>query len=197
VQRDSKMVTETGAVICTGISKVIAYARSIRDRPIMRFSFFLLLAILFSTSAQAQCRQGSGPDQGDGIPWCSPPPGPSLPPTPLPPEAPPQWMDFAAAVVWADSDKGSQFVGVEKRIDEQSARDAALQKCQKAGWENCEVATSIINGVIAIGRDNNGSLRTRTAATREEARAGLLAKCRETELTCKILAVFDGTAEYF
>ncbi len=106
-------------------------------------------------------------------------------------------MDFAAAVAWADSDEGSQFIGVEKQIDEQSAREAALQKCEKAGWENCEVASSVVNAVIAIGRDNNRSLRIRTAATREEARAGLLAKCRETGLTCKILAVFDGTAEYF
>lgn len=106
-------------------------------------------------------------------------------------------MDFAAAVVWAESDKGSQFVGVEKYIDEQSAREAALQKCQKAGWANCEVAASVVNGVIAIGRDNNGWFHTRKAATGKEARAGLLAKCRETGLTCKILAVFDGTAEYF
>jgi Domain of unknown function (DUF4189) len=186
-----------GVVTCTGIPAAIAPVRRLLDKPSMRLCVFLLMLILFGTSAQAQCRTGSGPDFGDGIPYCSQLPAPPAPSPAPAPELQPQWLDFAAAVAWADSDDGSQFVGVEKQIDEQSARDAALKKCRKAGWENCEVATSVVNAVIAIGRDSNGSLRTRTAATLEEARDGLMAKCREVGVTCKILAVYDGTPEYF
>jgi hypothetical protein len=161
----------------------------------MRILIIIILTILSSGSAQAQCRIGSGPDQGDGIPWCSQPPvEPSAQPEP---ELPAQWMDFAAAVAWADSDKGSQFVGVAKQIDEQMAREAVLRKCRDAGWENCSVATSVTNGVILVARDANGVLRTRVAATEREARDGVYAKCREADVTCKILAVFDGTAEYY
>lgn len=59
------------------------------------------------------------------------------------------------------------------------------------------MATSIVNGVILIARDSDRALRTRTAATEREAREGLTDKCREAGVTCKVLAVFDGTAEYF
>jgi Domain of unknown function (DUF4189) len=158
---------------------------------------FLFSVVLFAGSAQAQCRQGSGPDQSDGIPWCSPPSAPRQTSEPPRPQTPAQWVDFAAAVAWADSDKGSRFVGGEKQIDEQIARAAVLQKCKAAGWENCTIATSVVNGVIAIGRDNNHALRTKIAATPDEAEVGLLSKCIEAGVTCKIMAVFDGAAEYF
>jgi hypothetical protein len=161
----------------------------------MRLLMIIFLAILFSGSAQAQCRIGSGPDQGDGIPWCAQ--TPTAPFSPPEPELPAQWVNFAAAVAWADSDMGSQFVGVAKQIDEQMARDTVLQKCRDAGWENCSVATSVTNGVIVVARDANRALRTRIAATEREARDGLKAKCREAEVSCQILAVFDGSAEYY
>jgi hypothetical protein len=119
-------------------------------------------------------------------------------PQPAPPPAtPPQWQDFAAAVAWADSDTGNKFVGVSKHFDEQSARETVLEKCRAKGWENCTVATSVVNGVIVIARDSDRNLRTRVAATESEARAGIKAKCQEAGVTCEVLGVFDGTAEYY
>lgn len=154
----------------------------------------LALVAFGAPGAKAQCRTGSGPDQGDGIPWCSQP----LAPAPQPqPAAPAQWHDMAAAIAWADSDKGSQFVGVEKHVREAFARDLVLKKCREKGWENCEIAVSVTNGVIAIARDNNRSLRTSVGPTEEDARDRVRMQCETARVSCKILAVFDGSPEYF
>ena len=146
------------------------------------------------TTAQAQCRMGSGPDQGDGIPWCSAPSAQVPQPESV---SPAQWHDMAAAIAWADSDKGSQFIGVEKYVREAFARERALEKCREKGWENCEVAASVTNGVIAIARDNNRSLRTSIGATKEDARERLRQQCDKAGVSCKILAAFDGSPDYF
>ncbi len=111
--------------------------------------------------------------------------------------SPPQWIEFAAAVAWADSDRGNEYTGVEKYFDEQSAREAALKKCRAKGWRNCKVATSTINGVIVVARDNTQALRTRIDATEEAARVATLAKCKIDAVSCQILAVYDARPEYF
>lgn len=165
----------------------------------MRGRFLIALTLAFlPASANAQCRMGSGPDHGDGIPYCDqlPPPAPTRP-DPLPAH-PPSWNSFAAAVVWADSDKGDQFVGISKYFDEQAATDRLMQQCRgKAGWRNCEIALSVTDGVIAVGRDGSGKLRVRRSTTRHDAKEGLLAKCRDEGMQCTIEAIFDGTPEHF
>lgn len=150
-------------------------------------------SVLVPSSAHAQCRMGSGPDQADGIPWCSQDPEPQ----PAEPLAPAQWQDMAAAIAWADSDTGSKFVGVSKIIDQAIAQDLALSRCHKQGWENCEIAIAVTNGVLAIARDNNRALRVSYGATEREARHVLLEKCAAARVTCSVLATFDGTAQYF
>lgn len=151
------------------------------------------VSVVLPSSAQAQCRMGSGPDVGDGIPWCSQSPDPQ----PAEPVAPAQWQDMAAAIAWADSDTGSKFVGVSKIIDQAIAQDMALSRCRKQGWENCEIAIAVTNGVLAIARDNNRALRVSYGATDNEAKDVLLQKCAAARVTCTVLATFDGTAEYF
>lgn len=164
-------------------------------RPLMVLAAALVAAAsLLPTEAQAQCRQGSGPDHGDGIPYCS-----SLPPAPSqnPPSHPKEWHDSAAALAWGDGPKGDDYVGVELYLDEQMAREAALSKCQAKGLANCQVATSITNGVIAIGIDANGQLRARTGWTKAEAKQGLLEKCARDGVKCKVLKLFNGQALYY
>lgn len=162
----------------------------------MRFLLFLFAALTVPASLQAQCRMGSGPDHGDGIPYCDTPPETEAPGPP--PAPPPSWQDFAAAVVWADSDEGDQFVGVSKYVDEQMAVEAALQKChRKPQWRNCSLAMSATNGVIAVGRDSQGKLRVRRSTSTADAHNGLLIKCAQEQVQCRILATFDGMAEYF
>ena len=171
----------------------------------MRIQRFLLpvIATAFAStvlpeSANAQCRMSSGPDHGDGIPYCEqlPPPAPTQP-AHLPVH-PPSWNSLAAAVVWADSDKGDQFIGISKYFDEKAATDRLMQQCRgKAGWRNCAIALSVTNGVIAVGRDSYGRLRVRRSETRQEAQDGLLAKCRDAGMQCTIEAIFDGMPGYF
>lgn len=104
---------------------------------------------------------------------------------------------MAAAIAWADSDTGSKFVGVSKIIDQAIAQDMALSRCRKQGWENCEIAIAVTNGVLAIARDNNRALRVSYGATDKEAKDVLLQKCAAAGVTCTVLATSDGTAEYF
>lgn len=152
-----------------------------------------LIAAGLALPAQAQCRQGSGPDMGDGIPYCS-----DLPPPPRQrPAQTARWHDSAAAVAWGDGPKGDVFIGVERYVDEQMAADAALAKCTAKGWRNCSLAGSITNGVIAVGADSQGRLRLRIAADMTDAKSGLLAKCAEAGLKCKVLKVYDGRPQRF
>ena len=169
----------------------------LRNRALLHSIVASLAIMLCTDPAQAQCRIGSGPDQGDGIPWCAQAPEPS-PPSARPKHAPqPQWQEFAAAVAWGDSKKGSEFTGVGKYFDEVAAREAALGKCRAKGWANCTIATSILNGVILVAQDTKGNLRTRRDVSEQEARAALAESCRKSGVSCRVLATFDGTAEYF
>lgn len=176
----------------------ISMLRILLQNTALTQSIFASLAIMLCTGpAEAQCRMGSGPDQGDGIPWCAPAPEPlpSFAPPKLTPQ--PQWQEFAAAVAWGDSKKGSKFTGVGKYFDEMAAREAAMNKCRAKGWSNCAIATSILNGVILVAQDTNGNLRTRRDVSEQEARAALAENCRKAGVSCRVLATFDGTAEYF
>lgn len=157
-----------------------------------------LAMIWLPAAAYAQCRMGSGPDHDDGIPYCSDLPPPAPPQRDVQPERPGEWMNFAAAVVWAGSAAGDQFIGVGKYFDEQAAADSLIAKCRTiSGWSNCTVALSVTNGVIAVGRDSAGRLRVRRSPSRKEAQDGLLEKCRSEGETCRIVATFDGLAERF
>jgi hypothetical protein len=106
--------------------------------------------------------------------------------------------------VWADSNEGSKYLAIEKFpivdevIDLELAKQTALEKCRgRKGWENCEIASSIVNGVVAIARDNRRALRTRFASDPDQARAGLRAKCKSDRVECVIEKIVDGRAEYF
>lgn len=101
--------------------------RNMLEKPPACSPLLAALALAFlPASASAQCRMGSGPDHGDGIPYCDQVPSPApTQPDPLPAD-PPSWNSFAAAVVWADSDKGEQYIGISKYFDEQAAVDRLI-----------------------------------------------------------------------
>ena len=198
----SNKVKHFGSQLClASVAKAqatISMFRTLLQNKALTQSILASLAFMLCTNpAQAQCRMGSGPDQGDGIPWCAPVPE-TLPSYALPKLTPqPQWQIFAAAVAWGDSKKGSEFTGVGKYFDEMAAREAALDKCRAKGWSNCTIATSILNGVILVAQDTKGNLRTRRDVSEQEARAALAENCRKSGVSCRVLATFDGTAEYF
>jgi hypothetical protein len=161
----------------------------------MRCLLLIGFSLACASQAYAQCRQGSGPDHGDGIPYCSQIEPESTPsPQPVPP---PQWQSFAAAVAWGDSNTGDAFIGVGKYLDEQLAREKVLEKCNAKGWANCAVAISITNGVVAVARDSERKLRVRSDVSVDAARSNIVAKCEADGVSCEVLAVYDGLQEYF
>jgi hypothetical protein len=150
---------------------------------LMKVIVFLLLCFLYSTSVTAQCRNGSGPDFGDGIPYCS---------QVAPPARPLQVVDRAAAVASGENEGEILFVGVEKYDEEAAAVQAAIGNCRKLGWANCKIIASVTSGVIAIARDAEGGLRSRRDETFRQAKMGLLEYCKRANTKCKIEATFDG-----
>lgn len=157
--------------------------------------FLLLAAALAGQPAFAQCRIGSGPDFGDGVPYCD-----ELDPDPdqgsNTPQGSRQWLSYSAAVAWGEGKHGVSFVFVEKYFEEEAARDRALSLCNDKGWKYCEVADSVTNGVIVVGRQNDGNLRTQRGATASETIAALTQACAQLSVRCKVERVVDGLPEF-
>jgi Domain of unknown function (DUF4189) len=112
--------------------------------------FFPFVILLLSTmDANAQCRMGSGPDFGDGIPYCSQPA-----PTAYVEPSGPQWATrWGAIAIDPNASKGG--VGVASDMKSQRAAEkAAMKQCRnKGGGKTCRVQTAYDNqcGVIAWG----------------------------------------------
>lgn len=170
-------------VVCTSMLQGLNSNIDSRHVGPMKIIVFLVLCFLYSTSVAAQCRSGSGPDFGDGIPYCS---------QVAPPPRPLQVVDRAAAVASGESEGEILFVGVEKYDEEVAAVQAAIGKCRNLGWANCKNIASVTSGVIAIARDAEGGLRSRRDETFRQAKQGLREYCKRANTKCKIEATFDG-----
>lgn len=162
----------------------------------MRFTYFLILALLFGGSAQAQFAPQPGgcpPDmvlEGFSCVYETPAPQSEG-------RAPAQLQNFAAAVAWGSSDTGSDFAGIGKYLDKDMAITAVMDSCEAKGLQKCEVATWGINTVIAVARDSAGQLKVTTGISKKEAKKVMLEWCKDEEVSRKILATFDGSAEYY
>lgn len=106
----------------------------------------VLLSLFFVTSVNAQCRIGSGPNHGDGVPYCSqltPPPKTSLGP---------RW-----AVQWGAIAYGGGGFGAAKQMSSVAeAKNSALRACRDSGGSNhCKVGLSYSDQCVAyaIGDD--------------------------------------------
>ena len=85
---------------------------------------WVLPLMLFSGAVvHAQCRIGSGPNHGDGIPWCSQPQQPAkrLPPV--------QWAEQWGAIAYG----GGAFGEAKEMATVNDAQNAALNACQDSG----------------------------------------------------------------
>ena len=148
-------------------------------------AFLTLLVIPWEASAQ--CRIGSGPDHGDGVPYCN-----DLAPArqaPRPKEAVDVYVSVAAHPdandVWAiwnvrEVQGGQTF-----------AESAVLADCAKIMGEGCSIADSVINGSMAIGRDQRGFIFNGWGATAETAKKQLFQVC-VAEFPCTMLHVFTA-----
>ena len=109
---------------------------------------------------------------------------------------PKEWISYAAAVAWGDSKKGAVFIVAEKYFDEQAARARVMEKCTAKGWKNCAIAEAITNGVIVVGRQSDGNLRTRWGATASQTIPEMMESCAKKSVRCKVEKVVDGTPEF-
>ena len=100
------------------ISKETIYMR------MSKHAAWVLPLMLFSGAVvHAQCRIGSGPNHGDGIPWCSQPQQPAkrLPPV--------QWAEQWGAIAYG----GGAFGEAKEMATVNDAQNAALNACQDSG----------------------------------------------------------------
>ena len=144
--------------------------------------FLLLLAM--TVDASAQCRMGSGPDIGDGVPYCS-----QL--APMPP-APPSETHAAliwhtdAADVWVDGNyTGANNVG----------EAIALEACTKLMGHGCSSIGTWSNSSITIIRDKAGYFYKGWAGEDGLERKQAIADCSAKQLLpCEIFKTFGSGA---
>lgn len=142
----------------------------------LRLLALLCLLFAFELPVSAQCRVGSGPDQGDGVPYCSqlPAPAPSAPNEPV-------WATRWGAIATADGVFGA-VVGL---ASERKAEKAAMQQCKAKGGRNCGVIVSYYNQCAALAWGENGENAARGPYL-NEVETTAMAGCSERSQNCKL-----------
>lgn len=154
----------------------------------------LCLMLCGAQSAQAQCRIGSGPDFGDGIPYCSElePETPYEPyqpynqpghPDDLPPNLPSLWGAIAI-----DPETAHGGVGVAADMPSEALAEArALKNCRETGGsETCRIQFTYANQCAAIALGDSYLYATK-ASTQKLASEFALHSCGEKTTNCKIV----------
>lgn len=147
----------------------------------MKNIVFLLFCFLYSTSADAQCRMGSGPDIGDGIPYCSqlPTPPPAMPSVP-------EWENRWGAIAVGSTASGGA-VGVASDMKTRlSAEKAALKQCRdNGGGKTCHVELAYANqcGVIVWGESY---FETASGETKSRAESEATELCSRQTADCRL-----------
>lgn len=152
----------------------------------------LFLALLFTVGmtspAHAQCRIGSGPDFGDGIPYCSElePDVPQPPPYPesdeVPNRLPPLWGAIAI-----DPKSVTGGVGVSTGVpSRQIAELMALRQCRENGGRTCGVEISYSDQCAALAWGDHYHF-VASAQTLSEASDTALRGCASETAKCKIV----------
>lgn len=151
--------------------------------------FALLLAIGMATSAHAQCRLGSGPEFGDGIPYCSDleaqddlaePRSSGIGDAPL--QLPSLWGAIAI-----DPESPAGGVGVSSGMPSRRVAEiAALRRCRETGGgSTCRVEVSYGNQCAALAWGDQ-YYHTAYGPTVDEASEIALRGCARRTGHCKI-----------
>lgn len=135
----------------------------------------------------AQCRIGSGPDHGDGIPYCN-----ALTPAQQGPR-PTESVNVHVSVAWHPdaNDVWAIWNVRESQGGQTFAERAVLADCRKIMGDGCSIINGGINGSVAIGRDPRGFIFSGWGATAETAKIKLIDGCA-AEFPCKLLHVFTA-----
>lgn len=146
----------------------------------------LLLASGISGTVHAQsCRMGSGPDFGDGIPYCSEQSETEYEPPQV--EEAPRWSSRWGAIA-IDPMASEGGVGVASGMKSRASAEAlAIKHCHDTGGgKTCRIEVSYDNqcAVIAWGDD---VYATANAGTIDEASRMGLEQCAKDTSNCRIL----------
>lgn len=144
----------------------------------------LIAAVLMSvcsTTAFAQCRVGSGPDFGDGIPYCSQPSPPSY-------DVPsgPEWTSRWGAIAIGSTAAGGGVGVASDMKTRRAAEKTALGQCRNSGGgKTCRIELAYANqcGVIVWG---DTYFETESAATSKQAEALALKACSRQTSNCSL-----------
>jgi hypothetical protein len=145
----------------------------------------LLLAIistaLCAPEVLAQCRMGSGPDFGDGIPYCSQPPPKVVAPSG------PQWATrWGAIAIDPKTSKGGVGVATDMK-SQRAAEKEAIKRCRSSGGgKTCRIQTSYDNQCGAIASGDNDYMSTANAGTIDDATGLALAECERASSNCRV-----------
>lgn len=145
----------------------------------IKFLAFLIITFV-AGNAYAQCRIGSGPDMGDGIPYCS-----DLAPQTQQSYSP-KWQTKWGAIAIDPKAKTGGIGFAENMNSKKIAEKFAIQQCLATGGsKTCRVEVSYDNqcGVIAWG-DNYYT--TANAQNVEDASSLALELCDQKTENCKI-----------
>jgi len=148
----------------------------------MRYIYLFALPFLFAfvSNANAQCRVGSGPDMGDGIPYCS-----DLGPQ-IQQSYSPKWQSKWGAIAIDPMAKTGGIGFAENLNSKKIAEKFAIEQCLATGGsKTCRVEVSYDNqcGVIAWG---DKYYTTANAQTVEDASSLALELCDKKTENCKI-----------
>lgn len=142
---------------------------------------FLLLGLLYSASSDAKCRMGSGPDFGDGIPYCS-----QLRTTPPASPSGPEWESRWGAIAVGSTASGGG-VGVSSDMKtRRSAEETALQQCRdNGGGSTCHIELAYANqcGVIVWGESY---FDTASGETKSQAESEATELCSRQTADCRL-----------
>lgn len=156
-------------------------------------SLALCLMLGGAQSAQAQCRIGSGPDFGDGIPYCSQiEPEPEAPYEPYdqlgyPDEPLPNLPSLWGAIA-IDPEAAHGGVGVAAYMPSEALAQArALKDCRETGGsESCRIQFTYADQCAAIAWGDS-SLSAAKASTQKSASEFALNSCGERTTNCKLV----------
>ena len=137
-------------------------------------SAFLSLSV---ADVNAQCRIGSGPDHGDGVPYCS-----QLTP-PARVSSGPQWAVQWGAVAYG----GGGFGAAKDMVSIAKAKKAALRACRDSGGgKHCKVALSYSDQCVAYAIGDDYLVGVARSPMPEEAYALAMNSCAESTTNCKV-----------
>jgi hypothetical protein len=145
-------------------------------------AFMCVMALLFSTHAQAEggCPPGQYPQRGQGWQSCIPIPGQNAGQGRA---APPRWEDRWQAVA-TDTNKGILGTSIDKAnmID---AENSAMRDCVSKGGTECAVAISYGNGCVAMVVGTK-LLTTGSGPTKLAAENNATGTCAKTDKSCTV-----------